>query len=110
MDCEKIKRPPSRKTKHSRDHHMLRITNSVEAKVIRLNTNNKNMEDMETRINDRINSGLERLEAKVLSESEARMENLEMKITGQIASLESKVEVLLQLLQSMASNGTSARG
>ncbi|KAF5329683.1 hypothetical protein D9619_008943 [Psilocybe cf. subviscida] len=109
VDCEKLKRPLSRKTKHSRDHPMLRITDSVDAKVIRLNTNNKNMEDMETRINERNNIGLERLEAKVLNETEARMADLETKITGQITSLESKVEVLLQLLQSIASNGTGRK-
>lgn len=86
---------------------MLRITDSVEAKVIRLNTSNKNMEDMEKRINERINLGLNGLETKVLSESHTRMTDLETKITGQIISLESKVEVLLRLLQSMTSNGSA---
>jgi hypothetical protein len=76
---------------HSSRHHLMRISNSVAEKVVKLRSQDKELSDMETRIS----KGLRALEEY----SEGRSNALEEKLDARLGALESKVDSLMSLMQ-----------
>ncbi|KAF5318870.1 hypothetical protein D9619_010940 [Psilocybe cf. subviscida] len=86
---------------HSRRHHLMRINDSVEAKAVKQRSQDKQLGDMETRINN----GLRDLEHRIDTQHEERMSALEQKLDGRIASLETKIDSLMSLMHQVLQAG-----
>lgn len=96
LECEKsfetpLKHPGAMPYGHSSRHNLMRISNSVEEKTVKLRSQDKELNDMETRIS----KGLRALEEY----SEDRINALEEKLTSRLGVLESKMESLMSLMQ-----------
>lgn len=102
---------------HSSRHHLMRISDSIEEKTVKLKSQNKELNDMETRISkglsaleeyseDKINALEEKLNAR-LGALESKMDPLmlnrinaiEQKLDSRLGALESKTDALMSLMQ-----------
>jgi hypothetical protein len=82
----------------------MRINDSVEAKTVKQKSQDKQLDDMETRLSQ----GLRDLEHKINTQqtlSEERISGLEQNLDSRMASLETKVDSLVSLMQQVLQAG-----